>query len=268
MTSLVHRGTWPGLPAAAVLTLDSPANRNALSRALVADLSRELATTTEDDSIRVVVLAGAGPAFCAGADLAQAAAGGMHEGATLLVDLLRTVVALPKPVVAVIEGPARGGGLGLVAACDVAICLDSVTFAFPEARLSLAPAVISLTVLPRLSPRAASWAMLSGETFDAHRAAEVGLVTRAVPAAELHDVVDDMLRAICAATPQGLAATKRLLVAPVLARIEAHGQELAHISAELFASDAAQQAMQHRLRPRAARLVQPRPVVQPSPASH
>lgn len=243
MTSPVRRGPWPGDPRVATLTLDSPANRNALSRALVEDLLAGLAQAAADETVAAVLLRAAGPAFCSGADLSEALAGGTHEANTRLVALLRVVVCLPKPVVAVVEGPVRAGGTGLLAACDVVLCAGSVTFAFTESRLSLAPAVISLTVLPRLTPRAAAWAFLSGAEFDAAEAERIGLVTTAVPATELDDAVAGTFRELLRATPQGLTETKRLLNAPLLQRIDADGARLARSSAELFDSPAARAAM-------------------------
>ncbi|MCW2759204.1 MAG: enoyl-CoA hydratase, partial [Nocardioidaceae bacterium] len=126
---------------------------------------------------------------------------------------------------------------------DLVLCADDVTFAFTESRLGLAPAIISLTVLPRLTSRAASDTFLSGRTFDASEAATMGLVTRAVPA----DGLDDAVAAACAdllqAHPQGLVETKKLLSAPLLERIDAQAEEMGRLSASLFASEGAKEAM-------------------------
>jgi enoyl-CoA hydratase/methylglutaconyl-CoA hydratase len=142
-----------------------------------------------------------------------------------------------------LAGPVRAGGLGLVAASDVAICADDVTFAFTESRLGLAPAVISLTVLPRLTSRAAADTFLTGRTFDAREAAAMGLVTRAVPAAELDAEVDRTVADLLEAHPQGLRETKALLARDLLARLDDRADDMAELSARLFGSEGAREAM-------------------------
>jgi enoyl-CoA hydratase/carnithine racemase len=146
-------------------------------------------------------------------------------------------------VVTRLAGPVRAGGLGIVAASDIVICGDDVTFAFTESRLALAPAVISLTVLPRLSNRAASDTFLTGRTFDAGEAAQMGLVTRSVPADQLDAAVAQTCAELAKAHPQGLRETKALLARDLLRRIDAGADEMATLSARLFGSDAAREAM-------------------------
>ena len=226
-----------------MLTLDSPHNRNALSSRLVTELLDGLSRAEADDGVRVVVLRAEGPVFCSGADLAEAAAGSMREGAAALVELLRRVVASPKPVVARVHGPVRAGGTGLVAACDLAVAAEAATFALTEVRLALAPAVVSLTVLPRLTSRAAARALLTGTPFDGREAAAAGLVTTAVPAERLDEEVDRLVAELAAGHPQGLRETKRLLTADVLAAIDRDGAALADLSQRLFASEDAKAAM-------------------------
>jgi enoyl-CoA hydratase/methylglutaconyl-CoA hydratase len=237
---LVHVHTESGVTT---VTLDSPHNRNALSRRLVTELLAAFDVAETDPSVRVVVVAAAGPVFCSGADLAEAADGGMAEGARGLVRLQRRIVELPLPVVVRLHGPARAGGLGIVGAADVVLAADTVTFAFTEVRLGLAPATISLTTLPRMSDRAAALTYLGGEPFDAPEAMRVGLVTRAVPPAELDASVDAVVSSILRGSPQGLRETKALLAAPLLERIDRHGEDLAAQSARLFASPEARAAM-------------------------
>jgi enoyl-CoA hydratase/methylglutaconyl-CoA hydratase len=168
----------------------------------------------------------------------------MVEGARGLVALQRRIVALPMPVVVRLHGPARAGGLGIVGAADVVVAADTVTFAFTEVRLGLAPATISLTTLPRMGDRAAALAYLSGEPFDATEAVRLGLVTRAVPPADLDASVDAVVSSLLQGSPQGLRETKSLLAAPLLERIDRSGDELAAQSARLFASPEARAAMQ------------------------
>lgn len=239
MTELVHYSVVDGI---GTIVLDSPANRNALSRQLVTELFEALETAATDDSL-VVVISSAGRVFCSGADLSEAASGSMEEGTAAIARLQRVIVTHPKPVVVRLAGPVRAGGLGIVASADLAICADDVTFAFTEARLGLAPAIISLTVLPRLTSRAASDTFLTGRTFDAREAAEMGLVTRTVPTAELDDEIGRVCDQLKEAHPQGLAETKALLARPIVDAIDAYGEELGRLSARLFGSDGAREAM-------------------------
>lgn len=227
----------------ATITLDSPANRNALSRRLVAELTDHLATVAADDAVRVVVLTHTGGTFCAGADLAEAIADGMERGTRSLLALLRAVAATPKPVVAVVRGHVRAGGMGLVGACDVALVSDDATFAFTEALLGLAPAIISLTTRRLLRDRDAAWLYLSGVTFAGHAAADYGLATASRPADELDDELNARLAQLASASPQGLRETKALLNAPILAAIDASGDGLVATSARLFASAEAREGM-------------------------
>lgn len=240
MSELVHYEAGGGV---ATVTLDSPRNRNALSRQLVSELFERLDRAAADDEARVVLLRSADRVFCSGADLSEAAEGSMADGARALVDLQRTLLTHPKPVLVRLAGPVRAGGLGIVAASDLVLCSDDVTFAFTESRLALAPAVISLSVLPRLTSRAAYDTFLSGRTFDATEAAAMGLVTRSVPAAELDDAVAQTTAGLLAAHPQGLLETKRLLARGVLEHLEANAEDMIALSARLFGSDEAREAM-------------------------
>lgn len=240
-TQLVHSQVDRGI---ATITLDSQHNRNALSKQLVGELGAALAAADGDASVRAVLLQAAGPVFCSGADLSEAKDGGMEQGAHDLVALQRQILASAKPVVIRLHGPVRAGGLGLVGAADVVLAADTVTFAFTEARLGLAPALISLTTLPRMTSRAAARTFLTAETFDAATAAEMGLVTEAVPDGELDAAVATLLEQLAEASPQGLRESKALVAAPLLANIDAHGAEMADLSARLFGSEDAKAAMQ------------------------
>jgi methylglutaconyl-CoA hydratase len=207
---LVRTATDAGVTT---VTLDSPANRNALSTPLMRELLDALGTALTDPAVRVVVLSHTGPVFCSGADLketAEARSNG-RVPAELLADVLAAIWEYPKPVVARIAGPARAGGLGLVAAADIAVCVRDATFAFSEVRLGVIPAVISATVLPRLAPRAAAELYLTGDVFDGARAAEIGLVTAAVPADELDAAVARYCDSLVRGGPLALAGAKQLL---------------------------------------------------------
>jgi enoyl-CoA hydratase len=222
----------------ATITLDSPQNRNALSARLVAELESRLAGVAADDGVRAAVLTHTGNTFCSGADLSEAP----EKGTGRLLVLLRQILELPKPVVATLDGHVRAGGLGLLGACDMVFAGPRSTFAFSEARLGLAPAVISLTTLPRLSSRAAGRYFLTGEVFDAAQAARIGLVTEA--AEDPGKARDEVLDALRKASPQGLAESKKLTTAAILRRFDDDGEAVAGLSARLFASEEAGEGIQ------------------------
>ncbi len=240
MTELVHYDVADGR---ATLTFDSPHNRNALSRQLVTELYERLDRAEADDEVKVVVIRAEGRTFCSGADLSEAANQGMEQAAGVLVDLQRKIVTFPKPVVTRLHGNVRAGGIGIVAASDIAISADDATYAFTEVRLALTPAAISLTVIPRMTSRAAALTFLTGETFDGQAAAAMGLVTTAVPEADLDAAVDAVVANLVKGRPQGLRETKGLLARDLVARIDDQGADLAKLSARLFGSDEARQAM-------------------------
>jgi methylglutaconyl-CoA hydratase len=183
------------------LTVDSPHNRNALSSALLAELDTALARAVADPAVRVVLLSHTGTVFCSGADLTETTAATASDRLPVeaMADLIAALWECPKPVVARVGGAARAGGIGLVAAADIAICAADATFAFTEVRLGVVPAVISATVLRRLHPRAAAEFYLTGDVFDGTRAEAAGLVTAAVPA----DVLDPTVAAYCDALVRG-----------------------------------------------------------------
>nr|WP_239116042.1 enoyl-CoA hydratase family protein [Streptomyces sp. SID8499] len=215
--------------------MDSAATRNALSAALVGELADALAECGKDGEVRAVVLTHSGTTFCAGADLRD------PPDPDALVALLRQIVALPKPVVARVTGHVRAGGLGLLAACDITAAATTATFAFTEVRIGVAPAVISMTVLPRADPRAVARHYLTGERFDAAEAVRVGLLTAAGD--DVDAVLAPVLDGLRKASPQGLAETKRLLTAKVLETIDREAADLTALSARLFSSDQAREGM-------------------------
>ncbi|HKR48842.1 MAG TPA: enoyl-CoA hydratase-related protein [Pseudonocardiaceae bacterium] len=203
---LVHLAVQSGI---ATITLDSPANRNALSQRLRAELRDALERSAGDDSVRVVVLDHTGPVFCAGIDLTEP-----PDAVKELPGILERIRTHPKPVVAKLAGHARAGGIGLTAAADIAVAAHDATFAFTEVRLGVVPAVISVTVLPRLLAHAAHELLLTGETFDATRAVAVGLLNSTVPAEQLDAEVDRYTGMLIRGAPEALALTKQLLRAP------------------------------------------------------
>jgi enoyl-CoA hydratase len=242
MSTLVHY-TVDG-PVARI-TLDSPDNRNALSTTLVNQLHQGLTDAVEESGVRAVVLGHTGGTFCAGADLAEAT--GRDPGdvavdrARQLTHLLRRILELPMPVIAAIDGHVRAGGLGLVGACDIAVAGQASTFALTEARIGVAPSIISLTLLPKMTARAAGRYFLTGEKFDAREAADIGLVT--IAADDVAATVAALAIAIGKASPQGLAASKSLTTAPILAAFDRDADDLTEQSARLFVSDEAREGM-------------------------
>ncbi|GGZ50395.1 enoyl-CoA hydratase family protein [Streptomyces subrutilus] len=235
MAPLVHAARATGV---ATLTLDSPANRNALSAALVGELRAALATAAADPEVRAVVLTHTGSTFCAGADLKAPCA-----PADFLA-LLREIAGLPKPVLARVTGHVRAGGLGLLGVCDIAAAGPESSYAFTETHLGLAPAVISMPLLPRLDPRAASRYFLTAERFDAAEAARIGLLT--LHADDVDLALGPVLDGLRKASPQGLAATKALTAAAVRATLDRDGDRLTGLSAELFASAEAREGITAR----------------------
>ncbi|NUT34141.1 MAG: enoyl-CoA hydratase [Hamadaea sp.] len=196
----------------ATITLDSPANRNALSLALMAELLTALDAAAADDGVRLVELRHTGTVFCSGADLKETAAGsGDGLPVARLGEVLEAIAEHVKPVLAVVGGPARAGGLGLIAAADLVVCADSAHFAFTEVRLGVVPSVISATVLPRLGSRDAAELFLTGDVFDGPRAQRIGLVTRSVPAEEVDAAAAKLRESLLLGGPDAMRATKRLL---------------------------------------------------------
>ncbi|MEV7363430.1 enoyl-CoA hydratase family protein [Streptomyces sp. NPDC003631] len=232
MSELVHTADDRGVTT---VTLDSPGNRNALSGALVGALTAALTRCGKDDDVRAVLLTHTGNTFCAGADLRDPP----HPDA--LVGLLRQIVELRKPVVARVRGHVRAGGLGLLGACDIAAASAEATFAFTEVRIGVAPAVVSLPLLPRTDPRALARYYLTGERFDAAEAVRTGLLTAAGD--DVDAVLAPVLDGLRRASPQGLAETKLLLTASVRETFDRDAAELTALSARLFSSPQAREGM-------------------------
>lgn len=238
---LVHYRVDAGI---GTITLDSPRNRNALSAQLRAELSGHLDSAFAADDVRVIVIDHTGPVFCAGMDLKEAGgASAGSQGVNQFPAILERIWTGPKPVVAKLAGPARAGGVGLVAACDIAVAADTATFAFTEVRIGVIPAVISVTVLPRLLPRAAHELFLTGESFDAHRAVAIGLINSAVPADGLDAEVARYAGMLALGGPKALAATKELLRTPQPAGLSAAFEQMSALSAPFFASAEGQEGI-------------------------
>jgi len=214
------------------LTLDSPHNRNALSSQLLGELADGLGGAAADAAVRVIVLTAAGRVFCSGADLSERTAADTSR----FPDILAAVHAAPKPVIARVDGHARAGGLGLIAACDLAVATAGTTLAFSEVRVGVAPALILVPALRVADRRFLARATLTGDTFSAVEAAAAGLLTDTVADAPALDVwVEHAVASILKSAPGAVSATKALLgELPELPW--SAGLEAARIaSAELFA---------------------------------
>jgi methylglutaconyl-CoA hydratase len=243
MTSLVHASLADGV---ATVTLDSPHNRNALSSRLLADLKERLTWALAEPGCRVIVLTATGTVFCSGADLKEQRAAEGKPGAPVTASLPEIFTLLwesPKPVVCRLNGTARAGGLGLVASCDFAVAPLTASFAFTEVRLGVVPAMISVPVLRRLDPRAAAEYFLTGEVFDAARAAEIGLVSRAVPEEELDAAVAHYTELLVKGGPEALAITKRLVREVPALPFEEGLRRMTELSAERFTSEEGQEGI-------------------------
>ncbi len=201
----------------AALTLSRPELHNAFDDELISGLTQALRALERNDSVRVVVLAAQGKSFSAGADLnwMKRMAGYSRrrnfQDALGLGELMRTLHGLGKPTIARVQGAAYGGGVGLVAACDIAIATREATFALSEVRLGLVPAVISPYVIAAMGERMANRYFLTGERFDATQALSMGLVHDVCEAQELDDHVQAAVAQVLLGGPAALAAAKRLV---------------------------------------------------------
>jgi methylglutaconyl-CoA hydratase len=204
---------------AAVLTINRPERRNALSRALIQALSDAVSRARDDAAVRCLILTGAGNVFCAGMDLAElqeTLAAGAHDSPVWedslrlgrLFDLLYT---LPKPTVAAINGAAVAGGAGLVTVCDLALAVPEAKFGYPEVRRGLVAAMVMTHLLRHVGERMARYLLLTGEMIDAELAEATGLINEVVPASLLREKALVWGRSLAEGGPSALAQTKALL---------------------------------------------------------
>ena len=199
------------------VTLNRPELRNAFDDALIGKLSQAFAELAVDRSVRMIVLAGNGPAFCAGADLnwMKRMAGYSYEenlaDAKGLADMLAALDRLPKPTIARVHGPVFAGGTGLVAACDIAVGTPEAKFCLSEAKLGLSPAMISPYVIRAMGERLARRYFLTAEVFDAQEAHRIGMLSLLVPAGELDAAVAELVKHLLAGGPESHAKIKALI---------------------------------------------------------
>lgn len=236
--SLVLRETARGVTT---LTLNDHENRNALGPDLIEELMDAIDAADADPGVRVIVLTNAGTVFCAGADLKTGNAG--RKGAPTGLELFTRFRKSPKPFVGRIHGHCVAGGMGLAAAMDLSVAIDSAKFGFTEVRIGVAPAMISVLCLPKIRPADAAAAFLRGNRFLAPEAARIGLINAAVPAeeidAEVAAIVDDLRRG----GPNAIAATKSLLTNVPGMSVDDAFEWTAKLSADLFRQDEAREGM-------------------------
>jgi methylglutaconyl-CoA hydratase len=206
-------------PPAAVLTINRPDRRNALSRALIAALTDAFRRAAADPGARAVVLTGSGTAFCAGMDLDElrgtlentAEAELVWDDAAKLSELYELIYTLPKPTVAAVNGAAVAGGAGLVTVCDLALAVPTAKFGYPEVRRGLVAAMVMPHLLRHVGERAARWLLLTGELIDAEGAKRHGLINSVVPPDELRGRALEWCSLLAEGGPKALATTKDLL---------------------------------------------------------
>jgi methylglutaconyl-CoA hydratase len=222
------------------IVLDSPHNRNALSRRLLADLESAVDAATAQPEARVIVLTGAGTVFCSGADLkeqrAANEAGGGDTGVNALPGILAKLWGSSKPVICRLNGPARAGGTGLLASCDIVVASQELTFSFTEVRLGLVPAIITVPLLRRVQPQALHRLFLTGEVFSAEQARDIGLVDVVAGIGELDDEVANVVGMLERGGPEALALTKQLVPKIRALPTDEAFAYLTQLSAERFAS--------------------------------
>lgn len=222
------------------VTLADVESRNALGSALIQGLYDAIASANADPAVRALVITNEGNTFCAGANLKERPAAARSTAPAVGLDeLFRAIQTSPTPIVGRIAGHVVGGGNGLAAVLDISIAADDVKFGFTEVRLGVAPAIISVVCLPKLRPADGMEMFLRGSRFSAARAAEIGLINRAVPREQLDAVVEEVLADLRLGAPNALAAAKRIVhEVPRMEPKEAF-QRMTQLSGELFRSSEA-----------------------------
>jgi methylglutaconyl-CoA hydratase len=244
------------------ITLDRPEVRNALSSELMEAVGESIDAFEADDAVRALVLAGAGPAFCAGADLRsmrqsrERDAGDNKSDAHRMGGLFHRIASCRKPVLARVHGPAIGGGVGLMAACDIVVAAASTRFQFSEVRLGIVPAVISPFCIRRLGQMKAMRLFLTGEPIDAAKALEYGLVDVVAADDELDSALGRVLADLAKAGPKALVAAKELVLTVNRLDGEAALDYTADLIASLRVSDEAVEGMTAFLEKRPAAWVE------------
>lgn len=229
---------------AAWITLNRPANRNALSSVLVNELDAHIAAANEDPAVRSIVITGTDPAFCAGADLkdppGRASTG---KPGVQYADVLKRIVDSPKPVIAAVNGAAFAGGLGLVGASDIVIAAEEIECSFSEVRIGVIPAIIAVVCMPKLGPLHGMRLFVTGERFSGAQAVTVGLAHRAVPRAQLREAVQQEIDMINLGGPLAVVECKKLARRAPQLSMEEGFKEMAVWSRRMFDSAEAAEGM-------------------------
>lgn len=243
MTDPVVRSETAG--GVCTVTLDDPERKNALSAQLTSELMDALDAAEADDAVRVIVLTNTGNTFCAGANLSERS--GRSEASSLRqVDPAKMFARFgrsAKPYVGKINGHCVAGGMGLAAAMDYSVVLDTAKMGFTEVRIGVAPAMISVLCLPKMRASDARAAFLRGNRFLAPEAERMGIINRAVSAAEIDAVVNEVVGDLVKGSPAALAATKQLLANVSNMTTDDAFAWTAPLSAELFKGDDAKEGM-------------------------
>jgi methylglutaconyl-CoA hydratase len=226
---------------AAWITLNRPENRNALSQILVTELDAHLKAAIDDPNVRCVVVTGNGPAFCAGADLKNQ---GLPRSGPTFPEVLKRIIDSKKPVIAAVNGAAFAGGLGLVGASDIVIAAEDAQFSFSEVRIGVIPAIIAVVCVPKLGTHHAMKLFLTGERFSGARAADLGLVHRAVAKEHLRAAVQEEIDALCLGAPTAVSECKKLIRRAAEQRpIDEAFREMEEWSRRMFQSADGQEGM-------------------------
>lgn len=247
MPQFVHHAIYRGI---ATVSLNRPDVHNAFNETLIAELTAEFTQVGALPEVRVVVLAGEGKSFCAGADMhwmrkmvGYSFAENLAD-AEGLVRMLRTIRDCPKPTIARVHGAAFGGGIGLVAACDMAVALEKVTFCLSEVKLGIAPATIAPFLVEKVGPGALRRYALTAERFDATEAKRIGLINEIVDKPEELDTwINDIADAVKVAGPNAVAACKAVIREVSKLPLDEAGPRTARRIAELRASDEGQEGL-------------------------
>lgn len=236
----------------ATLTLNHPEKHNAFDDALIAELTRKLVQLNNDDRTRIVILTGAGKSFSAGADLnwmrsmAKFSEDENIEDALKLAELMDVLNTLRKPTIARVNGAVYGGGVGLVACCDIAIAADTAKFALSEVKLGLVPSVISPYVIAAVGEHQARRYFLTAEAFDAKQAQKIGLIHEVATPDKLDEAIGKEVNLLLKAGPEALTACKELIAANTAASVStrrALKQKTAQLIAQLRVSEEGQEGL-------------------------
>jgi methylglutaconyl-CoA hydratase len=210
----------------ATITLNRPDKRNAISPAMIADIQSALEAIEKNHATRVVILTGAGKAFCAGMDLDTLAAiakqtpAENQEDSRRIAKLLRRIWSFPRPMIAAVNGAAYAGGCGIATLCDFTLSAPEAKYGYTEVKIGFLPAIVSVFLTRQIGEKRARDLLLTGRIINAHEAREFGMVTEVVPAENLMERAHELAAELIAASPNSLARSKQLLTSAAAASID------------------------------------------------